>query len=122
MTTEVQTISYNPGRAALQDVIPGQSLAWRVRFFEEDGTTPIDITADDFECEIRTSSGTLFIALAVGDGITISDDHEITIELTAAETDNFDHELTYEYQTNWITGGKTYPCNYGTIDLLKPVI
>ncbi len=122
MTTDVQRIDYSPGRATLDNVVPGQSLAWRVRFFEEDDTTEIDITGDTFDAEIRKLDGTLVVALTTGSGIAATDTHEITLSIDETVTATFDHELTYEYQVNWNTGGDVIPCNYGTIELLKPII
>lgn len=122
MTTDTQRIDYSPGRATLDNVVPGQTLAWRVRFFEENGTTEIDITGDTFDAEIRKLDGSLFVALSSGSGIAQTDTHEITLTVDETVTANFDHELTYEYQVNWNTGADVLPCNYGTIELLKPII
>lgn len=122
MTTDVQRIDYSPGRVTLDNVVPGQTLAWRVRFFEEDGTTELDITGDTFDCEIHEIDGTLITALTSGSGIAQTDTHEITITVDETVTATLDHEYTYEFQVNWNVGADVIPCNYGTIELLKPII
>ena len=122
MTTDTQTVNFQPGRFNLVNIIPGRSLAWRVRFFEEDGTTPIDITGDTFDCDIRKIDGTLFTTLTSGSGISQSDTHEITCAIDETVTANFDHELTYEFQVNWNRGADVLPCAYGSLEFLKPII
>lgn len=123
MTTDVQRIDFaEEYRYALDNVMPGQSLSWTIQFYEEDDETEIDITGDTFDCEIRDAAGNLFLALAIGDGIAITDTNEITLSLEEADTANFNHELTYNYQVNWTNGGNVLPVGYGPIELLKPVI
>jgi hypothetical protein len=104
------------------NIVPGRSLSWRVRFFEEDGTTEIDITSDTFDCDIKSLDGTLFTSITSGSGIAQSDTHEITCSLDETVTDGFDHELTYEYQINWNQGADVITAAYGTLEFLKPII
>lgn len=122
MTTDTQIIELGPPVANLQNVVPGQTMSWRLQFYEEDDTTPIDITGDTFDAEIQKLDGTLFIAISTGNGITQTDTNEITCTLAPAETANFDHELTYEWQANWNVGADVIPCGYGNIDFKKPII
>ena len=122
MTTDTTIIDFAPPRVNLVNVVPGQSFSWRIRFFEEDDVTEIPITGDTFDCEIKKIDGTLFTSITSGSGITQTDDHEITLTIDETVTDDFDHELTYEYQVNWNVGADVIPCGYGNIDLLKPII
>lgn len=122
MTTDVQRIDFAEYRYALVNVVPGQSFSWTIQFFEDDDTTEIDITGDTFDAEIRKLDGTLIVALTSGSGIAQTDTHEITLSIDETVTTTLDHELTYEYQVNWNTGGDVLPCGYGPIELLKPII
>ena len=122
MTTDAQTVDFSPGRFDLINVVPGGTLVFRVRFFEEDGTTEIDITGDTFDGEIHELDGTLIVAITSGNGITQTDTHEITCSIDESVTANFEHEYTYRYQINWNDGSDVIPCAYGSIDLLEPII
>lgn len=122
MTTDAQTISYQPAIVHFTDLVQGDTLSFMVNLTDDAGD-PIDITGTTADMEIKRADDTLVLALTVGAGITFTDagNGQMTIAVDASDTAAFDPEYIYRYDLQWTNGTTVRTLAWGTIRTIKQV-
>ncbi len=117
---DAQTISLSPAIVHFTDLVQGDTLAFQIVITDADGD-PVDISADDFDMEIRRLDGSLVIALGIGNGLSITGPGALYGEMAAADTALLDPDFTYQYDVQWTTGSYVRTISWGTIKSLKQI-
>jgi len=122
MTTDAQTISYQPAIVHFADLVQGDTLSFKITL-TDDAATPIDITGTTADMEIKRADDSLVLALTVSDGIEYTDagNGEMTITVEAADTAGLDPEYTYKYDVQWTNGTTIRTLAWGTIKTIEQV-
>ena len=122
MTTDAQTISYQPAIVHFADLVQGDTLSFKITL-TDDAATPIDITGTTADMEIKRADDSLVLALTVSDGIEYTDagNGEMTITVEAAATAGLDPEYTYKYDVQWTNGTTIRTLAWGTIKTIEQV-
>lgn len=118
--TDAQTISLSPAIVHFTDLVQGDTLAFEIDMTDADGD-PIDISADDFNMEIRRLDGSLVLALGIGNGLSITGPGKVYGEVDAADTAGLDPDFTYQYDVQWTTGSYVRTISWGTIKSMKQI-
>lgn len=118
--TDAQTISLSPAIVHFEDLVQGDTMAFQITLEDADGD-PIDISADDFNMEIRRLDGSLVLALGIGNGLEITDPGTLYGEVAPADTALLDPDYTYNYDVQWTTGTYVRTISWGTIKALKQI-
>lgn len=121
MTTDAQTISYQPAIVHFTDLVQGDSLSFKV-IIKSDGT-PVNLSGTTTDMDIKRLDDSVVLSLAVGDGITYTNPGagEMTILIEPSESLNFDPEYTYRYDIQWTNGTSVRTVAWGTITTLKQI-
>lgn len=114
------TISLSPAIVHFTDLVQGDTLAFQVTI-EDAAGDPVDISADDFNMEIRRADGSLVVALGIGDGLEITGPGVVYGEMDPAVTALMDPNLTYNYDLQWTTGTYVRTISWGTIKVMKQI-
>ncbi len=122
MTTDAQTISYQPAIVHFADLVQGDTLSFKITL-TDDAAAPIDITGTTADMEIKRADDSLVLALTVGNGIEYTDagNGEMTITVEAADTAGLDPEYTYKYDVQWTNGTTIRTLAWGTIKTIEQV-
>lgn len=122
MTTDAQTISYQPAIVHFADLVQGDTLSFKITLTDDAGD-PISLTGTDADMEIKRADDSLVLALSVGNGITFTNPGggEMTIEVEAADTTNLDPEYIYRYDVQWTSGTTIRTIAWGNIRTIKQV-
>lgn len=118
--SEPSTISLSPAIVHFIDLVQGDTLAFQVVLTDGDGN-PIDISADDFNMEIRRADGSLVTSLGIGNGLEMTGPGVIYGEMEPADTVNLDPNFTYNYDLQWTTGTYVRTISWGTIKVMKQI-
>jgi len=118
--TDAQTISLSPAIVHFEDLVQGDTMAFQFTL-EDAAGDPIDISADDFNMEIRRLDGSLVLALGIGNGLEITDPGTLYGEVDPADTVLLDPDYTYNYDVQWTTGTYVRTISWGTIKSLKQI-
>lgn len=118
--SEPSTISLAPAIVHFTDLVQGDTLAFEVTMQDANGD-PIDISADDFNMEIRRADGSLVVALGIGNGLEITGPGVIYGEMEPSNTAIMDPNLTYNYDLQWSTGTYVRTISWGTIKVMKQI-
>ena len=118
--SEPNTISLSPAIVHFTDLVQGDTLVFEVSMQDAAGD-PIDISADDFNMEIRRADGSLVVALGIGNGIEITGPGVVYGEMDPAVTALMDPNLTYNYDLQWTTGTYVRTISWGTIKVMKQI-
>lgn len=120
MPNDAQTISLSPAIVHFEDLVQGDTLAFQITLTDGDGN-PVDISADQFDMEIRRLDGSLVLALGIGNGLEITAPGVLYGQVEPATTANLDPDYTYNYDVQWTTGTYVRTISWGTIKPLKQI-
>lgn len=122
MTTDASTISMRPAVVHFTDLVEGDTLSFKITLTDDAGD-PIDLTGTTTEMDIKRADESLVLTLTIGDGITYTDaaGGEMTIEVDAADTANFDPQYIYRYDVQWTNGTTVRTLAWGTIQTIEQV-
>lgn len=120
MPNDAQTISLSPAIVHFENLVQGDTLAFQISLTDGDGN-PIDISADQFDMEIRRADGSLVIALGLGNGLEITGPGVLYGQVEPVTTAALDPDYTYNYDVQWTTGTYVRTISWGTIKPLKQI-
>lgn len=120
MPSDAQTISLSPAIVHFQDLVQGDTLAFQIVLTDAAGD-PIDISADQFDMDIRRLDGSLVLALSLGNGLSITDPGTVYGEVDPADTATLDPDFSYQYDVQWTAGTYVRTISWGTIKSLKQI-
>lgn len=118
--TDAQFISLSPAIVHFQDLVQGDTLAFQITM-TDGNDDPIDISADEFDMEIRRADGSLVLALSIGDGLSVTGPGTLYGEVAPADTVNLEPDFVYQYDVQWRTDTYTRTISWGTIKILKQI-
>lgn len=118
--SDPQTISLSPAIVHFQDLVQGDTLAFKIVLTDAAGDA-IDISSDEFDMDIRRADGSLVLTLTLGDGLSVTDPGTLYGEVDPADTDDLEPDFEYRYDVQWRTGTYTRTIAWGTLKILKQI-
>lgn len=118
---EPQTISLSPAIVHFEELVQGNSLAFLLSLTDANDD-PIDISADDFDMEIRRPDGSLVLALGLGNGLSVTDPGKLYGEIEYADTVAWEPDYIYLYEVLWTTGAFRRSVSFGQIQTRKRIV
>lgn len=118
--TDPQTISLSPAIVHFENLVQGDTLAFKIVLTDADGD-PIDISADEFDMEIRRLDGSLVFAFTLGGGLSIPEAGTLYGEIGPDDTATLDPDFEYRYDVQWRTGTYTRTIAWGTVKTMKQI-
>lgn len=118
--SDPQTISLSPAVIHFEDLVQGNTLAFEISLTDANGD-PIDISADDFDMEIRRPDGSLVLALGIGAGLEFTDPGKVYGEVVPADTVDLDPDYIYEYDVRWTSSTFVRTVSFGIIQSKKRI-
>jgi hypothetical protein len=121
MIPQPQIVSFSPAIFHFQDIVQGNTTEFRIAIAYDSDGTPYDLTGSDVHMDIRRADNSLVLALGIGNGIVITAPGEISVTISADDTEPLDPAFSYHYDLEIEKDGKIRTISWGTLKTLKQI-